>query len=173
MHNYLFSTDKLSKIITWIVVAVMILPSAIGYSAFLRSGKDPAALIGIFAGPVILFILTITMYLLMPVSAEITGTGITIHRRINPPTFLFTDIKSISIPDPEDMKGVLRTFGNGGLFGYTGKYWNKKMGSMSWYCTQRRNYIIIDMQNNNRIVITPDDPEGFMKDLPLEFRSRG
>ena len=173
MHNYLCSTDKLSKIITWIVVAILILPSVIGYSAFLRSGKDPVALIGILAGPVILFILTIAMYLLMPVSAEITGTGITIHRKISPPTFSFADIKSIRMPEPDEMKGVLRTFGNGGLFGYTGKYWNKKMGSMSWYCTQRRNYIIIDMQNNKRIVITPDDPEGFMKDLPLEFRSQG
>ena len=165
MHNYSSSPDKLTKIITYVVVAIMILPPVLGYSTFLKAGKDQVAMFGLFIGPVIIFVLMIAMYLLSPLSVEITNTGLIIHRKIYSRNILFKDIESIRMAEPDEMNGTIRTFGNGGLFGYTGMYWNKKLGSMRWYCSQRKNYILIDKEGNKRIVITPDDPDDFIKDV--------
>ena len=63
------------------------------------------------------------------------------------------------------MRFAIRTFGNGGVFGYTGYFYKKGIGSMLWYCTQRANYILIEKTNGKKIVITPDDADGFMKDI--------
>jgi hypothetical protein len=52
----------------------------------------------------------------------------------------------------------MRTFGNGGLFGYTGKYYNSRFGKMTWYCTQRKNYVLLILSDKKKIVITPDNP---------------
>lgn len=67
-----------------------------------------------------------------------------------------TKIKSAFIPDIDSMRFTIRTFGNGGLFGYLGLFYNPAYGKMKWYATRRDNYIMLIMQDNTKIVLTPD-----------------
>ncbi len=59
------------------------------------------------------------------------------------------------------MTGTYRILGNGGLFGYTGYYRNSTFGNMRWFATQRKNYILIEKNNGQKIIITPDEPDFF------------
>lgn len=52
---------------------------------------------------------------------------------------------------------MIRTFGNGGLFGYYGKFHSSKLGSMTLYATQSKNRILIKTIHGSQIMITPDD----------------
>ncbi len=164
MYRYNSSLDRLSIIITWCVFALSMVIFCTGYFAYLKSGKQISLLIGPGLAPVILIGLITAMYYLKPIAVTIGNNAITIDRKWYPVTIDFSDIKSIRIVEKEEMKGVIRTFGNGGLFGYTGSYYNKKMGSMRWYCTQRCNFIMIET-SGNKIIITPDSPMDFMNDI--------
>ena len=88
---------------------------------------------------------------------------------INRPVSLFKinriEIAKCSIVSKKEMSGTIRTFGNGGLFGYTGYYRNAKFGTMRWFATQRKNYVLIEKINGKKIIITPDEPENFIAAL--------
>lgn len=64
----------------------------------------------------------------------------------------------------EDTTWTIRTFGVGGLFGYYGKFFHTKYGSMIWYATQRKNYVMLVTQGT-KFVLTPNEPEKFLAAL--------
>ncbi len=69
------------------------------------------------------------------------------------------EIKNAFLVTKESMRWTIRTFGNGGLFGYTGKFYNNTYGNMTWYATRRNNYTILVTVDEEKIVLTPDDIE--------------
>lgn len=74
------------------------------------------------------------------------------------------EIESVRVVEQQEMKGTLRSFGVAGLYGYFGRFSNLKIGSMLWYATQRRNYVLLRAQGKNYIV-TPDNPREFVQQL--------
>lgn len=162
MNKFSSTIDKMSVILTWSVVGLIFIISAVTWFAYIKSGKEPMVLIGVFFGPLLLLVLMSALYVLKTDSISVSDSGITIDRKAFPVQIAYDEIKNIRAAQDGEMKGAIRTFGNGGVFGYTGPFYNKKLGSMTWYCTQRKNYIIIDRTNNKRLIITPDDPAGFI-----------
>lgn len=59
------------------------------------------------------------------------------------------------------MDNTIRIFEVGGLFGYFGKFSNKKNGVMTWYCT-RRNKLVMVTTENEKIILSPDGSEAFI-----------
>ena len=66
-------------------------------------------------------------------------------------------ITEARILNSNEMSGLIRTFGNGGLFGYYGKFYNTKLKHLTLYTTQRKNRILIETSQSKKIVISPDD----------------
>jgi hypothetical protein len=59
--------------------------------------------------------------------------------------------------EPEIRKGLWRTAGNGGLFGYTGWYRNSSLGSFRAYVTSWSNAVSITSESTGlRIVLSPE-----------------
>ncbi|MCU0356380.1 MAG: PH domain-containing protein [Cyclobacteriaceae bacterium] len=112
----------------------------------------PLALSGIF------FISLLAVTWLMHIRGySLLRDSLIIHRPIGNVVIKYQDIESVQSAKVEEMRWTLRTFGNGGLFGIYGKFWNNKYGHMSWYATKRSNFILINMRNGKKVVITPDD----------------
>ncbi len=63
------------------------------------------------------------------------------------------------------MKWTIRTFGVGGLFGYYGEFVNWKLGNMTWYATRRDKTVLIETVDDKKLIVTPDEPEAFIKQL--------
>ncbi|ANV83538.1 hypothetical protein AWQ21_03565 [Picosynechococcus sp. PCC 7003] len=63
--------------------------------------------------------------------------------------------------DSTAMDGSLRLFGNGGLFAFTGKFWNKKLGRYDAYATAVRLAVVLKWADQT-IVVTPEKPEQFV-----------
>jgi hypothetical protein len=81
---------------------------------------------------------------------------------------LRTDIKTVEHIDKNDLKWSIRIFGVGGLFGYWGKFRNKKMGSMTWYATRRNNVVLVTTIHQKKIILTPNEPEKFVTAFNLQ-----
>ncbi|MGV6827448.1 MAG: PH domain-containing protein, partial [bacterium] len=74
-----------------------------------------------------------------------------------------TDLSS-SQYDPQAMASSIRTFGNGGLFGFSGKYWNRELGSYKVYATNPENAVVLRL-GKKVLVVTPDNPNDFVAAL--------
>lgn len=63
--------------------------------------------------------------------------------------------------DAEAMRGSIRVFGNGGLFSFTGEFWNRKLGRYRALATDPSRAVILRYPKRT-IVITPHDPQHFI-----------
>lgn len=57
-----------------------------------------------------------------------------------------------------------RLLGNGGLFGWLGTFNHKKLGSFKAYATNRYKCVILELKEQ-RLLITPDSPNDFVKNI--------
>lgn len=66
--------------------------------------------------------------------------------------------------DPGAMRGAWRTFGNGGMFSFSGWHWSRKLGRHRAFVTDFKNAVVL-RQDGRSVVISPGDPEAFLEDL--------
>jgi hypothetical protein len=65
--------------------------------------------------------------------------------------------------------GSIRTFGIGGLFSFWGYFKNPTLGNYLSYITDPANSVVL-YYDNIRIVISPEDPEGFIEEVRREYK---
>jgi hypothetical protein len=63
--------------------------------------------------------------------------------------------------DAQAMQGTFRVFGNGGLFSFSGEFWNRKLGRFRALATDPSRAIVLRYPRRT-IVITPHDPQQFI-----------
>ncbi|QPH38714.1 PH domain-containing protein [Pedobacter endophyticus] len=155
--DYKASLDTLCKGTT---IGILILFIAIGQKnvRLLISVNGDIKLILIHGGVLLLLISTfVGSYLYSTSKYSLSGETLVIHRPVGEVVIKLSDIAEIRLLDSTDFSGVVRTFGNSGLFGYYGKYYNSKIGNMTWFVTQKKNRILLRTHRKKKIIISPDD----------------
>ena len=66
--------------------------------------------------------------------------------------------------DPAAVSGSVRTCGNGGLFSFTGWYWNRQLKSYRAFATDPKKVVVLTF-DKRRVVVTPERPEAFVREL--------
>lgn len=66
--------------------------------------------------------------------------------------------------DPDAMVKSIRTFGNGGLFCFSGLFYNKALGSYRAFATDLKRSVVLRF-SDRVVVVTPDDPAAFVASL--------
>jgi Bacterial PH domain len=167
MNSYPTTLDTVSKIISGFMVCLVgyLVIQSIQLLVGGKQGPAPLFTVGIVAA--LLLATTLYCYYTMPRAIATDPEKLTIETKAKQVRIFYGDIRTIRKADDGEMSGVVRTFGNGGCFGYTGLYYNKALGSMRWYCTQRKNYIIIEKTDAKRLVVTCDDPDALLGDTYL------
>jgi hypothetical protein len=155
--EYKASLDTLCKAIT---AGTFVLLVAVGQSnvrAIIGANGNWTAIL--IHGSILFLLLGVLIggYLFSPQSYAVTNTELIIHRPIKDRKIAIADITEIRAIDSAELSGTIRTFGVGGLFGYYGMYYNAKIGSMTWYMTQRKNQVLIRTSKGDKIMISPDD----------------
>lgn len=74
---------------------------------------------------------------------------------------LILEVKSI---DYKDLRFSVRTFGIGGVFGFSGSFTNKKFGDMTWYLT-RKDSLVMLVTKMDKIVLSPDNCQEFYNEV--------
>ena len=142
-----------------ITIGVIILFVLLGYRSVtgLLQAKGNLTVIVIHSSVLIFLTATILFcYLLAPQKYSIENDNFIVHRPISDIIIPLDSIKDIRIAGEWDLRGMIRTFGVGGLFGNYGKFYSQGLGSVTMYGTQNKNYILIKTGSRN-ILITPDD----------------
>ena len=63
--------------------------------------------------------------------------------------------------DAEAMRGSLRLLGNGGLFSFSGEFWNRRLGRFRALATDPQRAVVL-RYSRRTVVITPHDPQQFI-----------
>lgn len=100
-------------------------------------------------------------YAYSPRGYEVSGGAIVIKRLIGNIRLPLADVREVRAGAPGDFTGVIRMWGNGGLFGYYGLFRTAKLGKCSWYVTDRSKTVIV-VAANKTVVLSPDNVVGFI-----------
>jgi Bacterial PH domain len=95
---------------------------------------------------------------------SLTTENLIVHRLFSNVKIERGNIKSVELIDKEKLSWSFRVFGVGGFYGYYGKFTNTKLGTMTWYATRKDMIVLVEMLNNKKIILTPDDAERFVAD---------
>jgi len=73
------------------------------------------------------------------------------------------DLHSAQV-EPRAMRWSLRTFGNGGLFSFSGWYYNTILGAYRAFVTDPNRAVVLELGQRS-VVVSPSVPEDFVRDL--------
>lgn len=158
--EYKASLDKTAIVITVGVTILFIVIIFGQYSVI----KDQGRAAPVFTTVASLLIYGIS-YLFRPTGYTIDAEELTIRRPVGNVRLKREEIKSVELVAPNQVSGSIRTFGVGGLFGYYGHFANFHMGRMTWYATRRDRPVLVRTVLGKKIVLTPDNREGFVAEL--------
>ncbi len=150
--------DTSVKLITGLFIFIILLSTVL---VVVASDASPIALI-ISA---LLISIVLGVYLYRIKGYRLDNDSLDILRPLGAKSYMYTDIKSVRLLEDADMKGLIRTFGNGGVWGYTGHFYNKTLGSIYLYMTQKSPAIMLTLNNSEKIVLSPDDASTFISEL--------
>jgi len=152
------SYDNIVKIITSIIFFVAIFFTIKSLNLLLEGGYNNLTVIVTNIGVIIFFVILILLtWLYSPVSYILDDKYLIIKRRASNYMIELNEIKSIEKIIDDELKGTIRIFAVGGLFGYFGKYYIPSYGIVKFYATQRKNRILIETTKGEKYLITPDN----------------
>lgn len=156
-QEFTVSMDTTNRLLTGFVLLTMVacvtgLALAGSSVPFLRLAYWP------IAGALALFLPIMALF--APRKYIVTPTEIIVWRR-GPKVVIPRD--KISAVEPVKLKGVIRTFGVGGFMGSWGRFWSKDLGSFRAYVTRGDRAVAIRDRVGKTIVLSPDDPDGFVE----------
>lgn len=63
---------------------------------------------------------------------------------------------------PEGLRSSLCLFGNGGLFGISGWFWNRRIGRFRAFATDPDRAVLLAYRDGKKVVVTPHDVQHFI-----------
>jgi hypothetical protein len=157
MTTFTTSLDKFNKITTAIIIVIL---DVILLTVFFLSPDNEKDIVMSMA--ILPLIALIIIFLLRPNNYSVSSDKLLIHRALSNVEISRNDIYSVREIDESEVKNSVRTFGVGGFFGNFGKFWNGKLGSMTWYVTRKNNFVLVETKDQKKIILTPDKPEEFV-----------
>ena len=64
--------------------------------------------------------------------------------------------------EPEGLRGSVRLLGNGGLFGISGWFWNRRIGRFRAYATDPGRAVLLRYRDGRKVMVTPHDVQHFI-----------
>lgn len=157
--KYTVSLDKLAKGVT--IGVTILFAVIIAMQFFITTSKGHIPVYICVLVPLIYFFI----YAIRPFAYEVDNGQLIIRRMLKDIVISQRDIKTAAIVEPEKLRGSIRLFGVGGLFGYFGIFSNSQLGRMTWYATRRDKIVLLVTHNDKKIILTPDDPTAFVASL--------
>ena len=71
------------------------------------------------------------------------------------------DVREIRSAAADDLRGAIRLWASGGLFGYYGLFRTPKLGKCTWYLTNRSHAVVL-ITGAKTALFSPDDVDGFL-----------
>lgn len=150
-------TDRVVQIITAIYFILIALPLAQALNIYAGPGpfgeaSAMAAITLVLAG------IGIYCRMLAPRRFEFDREEFRIVRPAGTVRIPLKEIDSVDEVPREALRGLIRTFGVGGLFGYFGRFYNDTLGDLRMYATRRNGLVMVVTLDGIKRIISPADP---------------
>lgn len=89
---------------------------------------------------------------------------VSVRRWIGPAFFPLRGVRQARPVAAGELRGTIRLWGSGGLFGYYGLFWSPGLGRSTWYVTNRKKMVLVAAEAKTAI-FSPDDAGGFIRSL--------
>jgi hypothetical protein len=156
-HRFPATMDSLAKSLSFVVVIIVLIPILTIVSVYSKH-HDWRMLI---APVIVLLALGITA-LYRVKSYSLGADGLHINRPVGAVKYPLHQIRSIASVTSKDLGMGIRTFGSGGFLGYFGKFYYRNYGNMTLYVTDREKMLLITLDDDRKVIISPDDTAAFM-----------
>jgi len=143
------SYDRTTKIVSAVV--------CLGLLAIVFAVRNPVLAI------LALLILAVS-FAWSPRGYRIEGRMLLVDRLAGTVRIALDGIREARRTTPEDLRGCIRLWGSGGLFGYYGLFSTSKLGKSTWYVTNRSKSVVL-ISDRKTVLISPDDQEGFLASI--------
>jgi hypothetical protein len=124
----------------------------------------------IFPTILLLLIYAIT-YAFKPTGYKVTQDEVIVKRPIGDVHIRRDSIASVEKGAKDALKGSIRCFGDGGLWGFYGVFRNRYYGRMTWYVTRKDRIAVIKTIENKVIILSPDEVDELIAELGGKKRS--
>jgi len=115
-------------------------------------------------GLVLIFFCVLAVpFLWAPQRYLVRGNLVTVQRRIG-------DVSILVSREPERWRWTwwgLRLFGSGGLYGYFGYFYMRRIGTVRMYATNRHNMVLLVDEKGRKILVSPNEADRFIQQLKL------
>jgi len=142
-------------LITYLSVGVLLSIPIFGLFNF-YNGMEPGFVFALFVLPVAILLISA----LFMIRGYTISNNILYIQRLGWKTALDLAGLESAEADPKAMKGSIRTFGNGGLFCFAGKFRNKRLGSYRAFATDPNLAVVLKFPDKV-VVVTPKSPTTF------------
>jgi len=146
MKTFAASYDSTTKIMSVVLCVVLVVIAASTRSAL-------AAGVGV--------ILIGLSYGYSPRSYTILERCVMVGRLIGNARIPLDDVREIRAATADDLRGAIRLWASGGLFGYYGLFRTSKLGKCTWYVTNRSHAVVL-ITGAKTALFSPDDVDGFL-----------
>jgi hypothetical protein len=153
---YRSSLDLYAKVATTMFFVILVCLIYV----FLKVIPDAAAIkIQKIAAGILLFIILLVSFAYRLTSYQVENRTLIIHRPFKKLSkkIAASDIREVKLLERSETRGLIRTFANGGLFGYWGKYYNREIGHVSVYANNWKHPVLITLADSKKILLGPDD----------------
>ncbi len=94
---------------------------------------------------------------------RIDGRSLVVERLLHTNRVDLRGLRSVDYR-PKAFAGVIRTFGNGGLFSFTGRYWSRELGHFRAFAMDTGPALMLHW-DDRRVLLTPADPQALAERL--------
>ena len=144
------------KVVSVFATLVCVAVSAILWSLPVGGASEPLR-VGLGLLP---FLILVLSALFTVRGYSLTGDALFIHRLLWRTGVPLGGLKSVAF-DPSALRRSIKTFGNGGLFSFTGYFRSTELGSFRAFMTDRSRAVVLRF-TDSVIVVSPDRPEDFV-----------
>jgi hypothetical protein len=155
MRRFTATMDSLAKTLTFALLMVLVIPFYTIIRQYFKLDD-----IRMLIGPAVVTIGVILVVLYRPKGYALDKSVLRILRQAGPLDIPLRSIRSIMPVTSKELGFGI--FGTGGFFGYFGPYIYQNHGKVAMYATDKSKMLLLTLDDERRIVISPDDPEGFM-----------
>lgn len=145
-QQFTVSFDLTSKLISGIVSGGLILAAV----------ATQSTVVGVLG----LFVLAVA-YAYSPRGYSVEGNVLWVDRLAGRARFDLDGLREARLAEQDDLRGCIRLWGNGGLFGYYGLFRTTRLGRCTWYVTNRSRAAIL-VSGAKTALFSPDDMDGFL-----------
>ena len=147
-------------------VFTIILLGVSGIGIVTGATNDNAKIIGLFVVPLGILFGTL---LFMIRGYILTQNDLLIRRLFWNTKISLANLKDVQV-DPKAMSGSIRTFGNGGLFSFSGKFRNHGLGPYRALVTDLKRTVVLRFPHRI-VVVSPERPDRFAEKVKTIIHS--